>query len=370
MNELVSHSDQKKHSEAEMKKEDTKVPEFRCPKCSKACNDYRFDWRAVKLFRQNFKGARFTYILIDVTSSMMVNVLNNLTFEKKSTIPRIAKTKEAVKQLLREISVAADPLDEAILTTFDDKLRKPGVIPQCKALNIATESNLKLVDAIELSPRSVQTHFYSVLKEIYEMFERESFTYVDLYIFSDGVDTSPKKSDKAYQAIIRGLNEKLGAKCHFMNCGSASEGFSVSAWLGDPEADCPMSGGVEEIKAQVKTIYERDHARTIDLASTEIRFRGKTLDVPIPKPTEYLTDAEAASLPKIIKRPPKNNESIPLHGFFRNSNPNFKSLFDYIPGLPSANRTRSSSATDSRPKSAEEYRIATRNLNARKIIAN
>ena len=65
------------------------------------------------------------------------------------------------------------------------------------------------------------------------MFERQPFLYIDLYIFSDGIDTSPKKNDKAYQAIIRGLNEKIGAKCHFMNCGSASEGFSVASWLGD-----------------------------------------------------------------------------------------------------------------------------------------
>jgi len=47
-------------------------------------------------------------------------------------------------------------------------------------------------------------------------------------MFSDGFDRSLKKNDKIYQAIIRGLNEKIAAKCHFMNRGSASERFSVA----------------------------------------------------------------------------------------------------------------------------------------------
>ena len=133
LNEIVSYSDQQKHSEGEMKKEDTRVPEFQCPKCSKTCNDYRFDWRAVALFRQNFNGARLTYILVDVTSSMTFNLLHAITVDKKSSLPRIAQTKEAIKQLLIEISAAASPLDQAILTTFDDKLKKSALIPLCKA---------------------------------------------------------------------------------------------------------------------------------------------------------------------------------------------------------------------------------------------
>ncbi|CAF0797848.1 unnamed protein product [Rotaria sp. Silwood1] len=368
LNELVTYSDQQKHSEAEMKKEDPKISEFRCPKCSKLCNNYHFDWGAVTLFRQNFTGARLTYILVDVTSSMSLNLLYNMTIEKKSSLPRITQTKEAIKQLLREIAAAASSLDQAILTTFDDKLKNPALIPLCKASDIDNESNLNLIDTIQLSSRSIPTYFYSVLKEVYEMFERQPFLYVDLYIFSDGIDTSPKKNDKAYQAIIRGLNEKIGAKCHFINCGLASEGFSVAAWLGDSDADCPISGGIEDIKTQVKVVYQRDHARNIDLSSTTIRFRGKTIDVPLPTSTTFMTDAEAASIRKPIqKKVTSKNEDLLINAVFRRSNPNLKSLIDYMPTLPSANRPRSSSATNIRSKSPDLFKIVTRNLAIRKL---
>ncbi|CAF1497726.1 unnamed protein product, partial [Adineta steineri] len=172
LNEVVSYSEQQKHSEAEMKKKNTKVSEFQCPKCSKICNDYRFDWRAVTLFRQNFNGARLTYILVDITSSMTFNLLKTITIDKKSSLPRIIQTKEAIKQLLKEIAAAAGPLDQAILTTFDDKLKKPALIPLCDAIDVANVSNLNRIDAIELSPRSIHTYFYTVLKEVYEMFEQ------------------------------------------------------------------------------------------------------------------------------------------------------------------------------------------------------
>ncbi|CAF3965991.1 unnamed protein product [Rotaria sp. Silwood2] len=368
LNEIVIYSDQLKHSEAEMKKEDTKVSEFRCPKCSKICYNYHFDWGAVTLFRQNFTGARLTYILVDVTSSMALNLLYNLTIEKKSSLSRITQTKEAIKQLLKEIAAAASPLDQAILTTFDDKLKNPALIPLCNASDIANESNLITIDEIQLSSRSIQTYFYSVLKEVYEMFERQPFLYIDLYVFSDGIDTSPKKNDKAYQAIIRGLNEKIGAKCHFINCGSASDGLSVAAWLSDREADCSISGGIEEIKTQVKAVYKRDHARNLDLTSTTVRFRGKTIDVLPPTLNTFMTDAEAASIRKPIqKKVTSKNEAMPLDSFFRRSNPNLKNFFDYVPILPSVNRTRSSSATDISSKSTDLFKIATRNLAARKL---
>ncbi|CAF2115570.1 unnamed protein product [Rotaria magnacalcarata] len=366
LNELVSDSDQQKHSEAEMRKEDTKLSEFICPKCSKSCNDYRFDWRAVTLFRQNFTGARLTYILIDVTSSMTVNLLNSLLNWNNSLLPRITRTKEAVKQLLKEIAAAASPSDQAILTTFDDKLKNPALIPLCKASEIAIEANLKCIDAIELSPRSTQTYFYSVLKGVYEMLERQPFLYVDLYLFSDGIDTSPKKNDKAYQAIIRGLNEKIGAKCHFMNCGSALNGFSVAAWLGDAEADFSMSVCIEEIKTEVKAVYKRDHARTIDLTTRTTRFRGRTLDVPSPTLTHFMTDAEAASIRVPIRKKKNEDETLPMTTVFRRSDPNLKGINDYLSVLPSADRLRSSSATNISSQATSEYRIATRKLQARK----
>ncbi len=368
MNAVVTDSDQQKHAEAEMKKEDTRISKFQCPKCSKICDDYRFDWGAVTLFRQNFKGARLTYILIDITSSMTFNLLKSITIDKKSSLPRITQTKEAIKQLLKEIAAAAGPIDQAILTTFDEKLTKPALIPLCNASDIAEESNLTRIDAIELSPRSRNTYFYTVLKEVYEMFERQPFLYIDLYVFSDGMDTSPKKNDKAYHAIIRGLNEKLGAKCHFMNCGSASEGFSVTAWLGDPEADCPLSGDVDEIKTHVKAIYKKDHARNLDLTSPTIHFRGKTLDIPLPVLDTFMTDAEAASIRKPRQNASSKDESLLINASFRRSNPNLKNINDYLAVLPSATRSRSVTGADSRSKSPDVFKIVTRNLNVRKII--
>ncbi|CAF1471563.1 unnamed protein product [Adineta steineri] len=367
LNEVVSYSEQQKHSEAEMKKENTKVSEFQCPKCSKICNDYRFDWRAVTLFRQNFNGARLTYILVDITSSMTFNLLKTITIDKKSSLPRIIQTKEAIKQLLKEIAAAAGPLDQAILTTFDDKLKKPALLPLCDAIDVANVSNLNRIDAIELSPRSIHTYFYTVLKEIYEMFERQPFLYIDLYIFSDGIDTSSKKNDKTYQAIIRGLNQKIGAKCHFMNCGSASEGFSVAAWLGDADVDCPLSGDIDEIKTQVKAVYKKDHAKNVDGNSTTIRFRGKTLDVPLPKLTTFMTDTEAASIRLSRQKLSSKDESSLTNTTNRRSNPNLMHIEDYLAALPPQTRSRSVTATDCRSKSPEIFKIVTRNLSAKKL---
>lgn len=350
-----------------MRKEDTRVPDFQCPKCSKTCYDYRFDWRAVALFRQGFHGARFTYILVDITSSMTYNLLQAITVDKKTSLPRIVQTKEAIKQLLREIALAAGPLDQAILATFDNKLNRTATIPQCKAMDVADMANLNRVDGITLSSRSVDTHFYTVLKEVYEMLERQPFLYVDLYIFSDGVDTSPKKNDKAYQALIRGLNQTLGAKCHFMNCGSSSEGFSVAEWLGDPEADCPLTGDVSEIKTQVKSVYRKDHARHIDLTSTKTVVRGKTLHVPPPTLTTFMTDAEAASIRKPRPKEPIRDEPLLINSSIRRSNPNLKSIDDYLTVLPSASRSRSVTATEGRSKPTEIFAILTRNLSAKKL---
>jgi hypothetical protein len=64
-----------------------------------------------------------------------------------------------------------------------------------------------------------------------------------------------QKNDKKYPAIIPILNEKVGAKCNFMNCASASEGFSVTTWLGDGEADFPISGGDNAIRTQITAAY-------------------------------------------------------------------------------------------------------------------
>jgi hypothetical protein len=358
LNEIVSPSDQEKHSEAEIKKEDTKLSEFRCPKCSKPCDDYKFDPITVNLFRQNFTGARFTYILVDITSSMTANFLHSVKKDPKSPLSRITQTKEAIKQLLIEIAENAEPgtgtrgPDQVILTTFDEKLIKPDVIPLCNATDIAAESNLACIDAIELSHRSVKTYFYSVLKEIYETLERKPFLYIDLYLFSDGIDTSPKKNDTTYQAIIRGLNEKLGAKLHFMNCGS--EAFSVAAWLGDSEADCPISGNRNEIRAQIKAAYKNDHTKNPNLPPTINRRPGDTLDKSISSSNTYMTDAEVAS----IRKPPLREAS--------SSNSNPKTVDDYIVDLPSATHPRSVATSNSKSDSLGALTLLTRNPNVRK----
>jgi hypothetical protein len=367
LNEIISYSDQQKHSEAKLKKEDIKIPEFRCPKCSKICNNYHFDWRAVALFRQNFIGARLTYILVDTTSSMTFHLLHTIAVDKNSSLPRIIQTKEAIKQLLKEISTGADSLDQAILTTFDDKLKNPALISLCKATDIAEELNLARIDAIELSPRSKKTYFYSVLKEVYEMLERQPFLYIDIYLFSDGLDTSSKKNDKAYQAIIRGLNEKIGAKCHFMNCGSASEGFSVAAWLGDTEADCPIAGGIDEIKTQIKASYKKDHERNPNLTSTATRSREETLNNPVSTENIYMTDAEAASISKPRPKVSLKDETLPLNSPLQSSNPHLKNIDDYLADLPSATHAHSTTATDSRSTSLDVFKIMTRNFKTRKL---
>jgi len=367
LNEIISYSDQQKHSEAKLKKEDIKIPEFRCPKCSKICNNYHFDWRAVALFRQNFIGARLTYILVDTTSSMTFHLLHTIAVDKNSSLPRIIQTKEAIKQLLKEISTGADSLDQAILTTFDDKLKNPALIPLCKATDIAEELNLARIDAIELSPRSVKTYFYSVLKEVYEMLERQPFLYIDIYLFSDGVDTSPKKNDKSYQAIIRTLNEKIGAKCHFMNCGSASEGFSVAAWLRDAEADCPISGGIDEIKTQIKSAYKKDHARNPNLTSTITRSQGETLNSSLSTTNAYMTNAEIASLHKPRPKVTPNDETSSLNSSFQSSNSNPTNIDDYLANLPSATHARATTVSNSRSKLPDTYNMATRNFKTRKF---
>ena len=200
------------------------------------------------------------------------------------------------------------------------------------------------------------------------MFERQPFLYIDFFIFSDGIDTSPRKNDRAYQAILRGLSEKVGAKCHFVNCGSASEGFSVAGWLGDEEANCCISGGIAEIQSQVKVVYRKDRVRNPDLSPMTTRFRGKTLDVPLPTVEAYMTDSEAASIPKPRLHLSPNNQDGSINDSFRHSNPNLTDIEKYLNALPSATRSRSSTGLNVKSNVPEVYGILTRNLNARKLL--
>ena len=323
MNVVVSDSDRKKHSEAEIKKGDTIVPKFCCPKCKTICDNYIFDDNAVTLFRHSFIGARFTYILIDITSSRSFIFSSMITSNRKTSLSRIDQTKEAVKQLLIEIAEGAEEDDQAILTTFDDKLKNPELIPLCNAARIDQVSNLARIDTITLSPRSRQTHLYSVLKEVYELLERKPFLYVDLYIFSDGLNTSPNKDDTAFQAIIRELNEKIGTKCHFLDCGSRSEGFRLGAWIGDKEAYCPISGSKNEIKQQIKSMYKKDHPET-----------SRNQHAPSQMSTTYMTDAEAVSIRVPHRNISKKSENSSTDSSLQHFSTTASNIDTYLPALP------------------------------------
>jgi hypothetical protein len=95
-----------------------------------------------------------------------------------------------------------------------------------------------------------------------------------------------------------------------MNCGSASEGFSVATWLGDAEADYPIYGSIDEIKTQVKAAYKKDHPRDSNLTSTTTRSRREVLDIPLSTTNNYMTDVEAASIRKSCPKVSPNNEAL------------------------------------------------------------
>ncbi|CAF1396182.1 unnamed protein product [Didymodactylos carnosus] len=259
---------------------------------------------------------------------------STMTSEKTSAVPRIVQTKEAIKQLLKEIAESAGPSDQAVLTTFDEKLIQPSLIPSCKAFEIADESNLARIDRIELSARSTNTHLYSALKEVYHFLEQQPFLYIDIYVFSDGLDTSSRKNDQAYQAIIHNLNEKLGVKCHFINYGS-SDGFSLADWLGEPEADCPISGSIDEIRAQMTSSYQKHHTRNpimIKMSSRSPEDKLSNIPRNLSAAGEY--SSTRSDLPR-FGRNVQNEDCIPrLHPV---------QIDDYLCNLPSANPSRSSS---------------------------
>jgi hypothetical protein len=162
-------------------------------------------------------------------------------------------------------------------------------------------SNLNRIDAFELSKRFVKTHFYSAMKEIYEVLEKKPFRYIDVYVFSDGLDTSPRKNDNLFQAITRRLHENTGSKCHFMNCGSASDGYRVAPWLGDPEADCPIGGSAHEIEAQITSSYREHHPalNSRRYTSNECSYSQK----------DMMTDEGIASLHKPRQKRPSVDDN-------------------------------------------------------------
>jgi hypothetical protein len=187
------------------------------------------------------------------------------------------------------------------MTTFDKELIKPDFIPECSARGIATDSNLQRIDKIELSTRYVKTHFYSAMEDIYRVLEEKPRQYIDVYVFSDGLDTSSRKNDNSHQAIIRYLNQKVSAKCHFMNCGSAAHGYTLAALLGDPEANCPYSGSVDEIQAQITSSYKKHHPVLGSREYRSSRYHSSQGNM--------MTDQEIASLRKPIGKcsPADNN---------------------------------------------------------------
>lgn len=346
---FVPVADQQKRQEAKERGENTTPLNFSCPMCSRICHDYYYDLSAVTLFRQHFTGARLIYVLVDQTYSMQSKSSSVRKIDRKSSLPRFGLTKVAIKQLLREIAADAGPSDKAIVAIFDEKLQNPALIDLCNAANIAQEFNFNRIDALELSPRSVKTNFYSVLTQVYEMLAQQPYLYIDLYLFSDGMDTSNKKNERKHQAIIRRLNEQIGAKCHFMNIGSTPQGGFVADWLGDPEVNCSLAGGKDEIERQVAAAFRQHHIMNPNLPSRNLR--ANPLNEATPSANNYMTDAEVAS----IRRPARRH--IAGHGFDENR----ISVDDYARNFPSATRcTHSNISYANNTNSSDAYGIVTR----------
>lgn len=313
------------------------------------CQDYRFDNEAVDLFRKNFTGLRYTYILVDKTSSMV-------SFSTTKTESRIVQTKTAIKQLLKEVARFSGPDDLAILTMFDEKLIKPDFISECHARDIATAANLNRVDTFELSSSSIKTHLFSAMHEIYTMLDARPFQYIDVYIYSDGLDTSSRKNDKTYQALFRGLNERVGAKCHFVCSALVSDGFSLGAWLGDPDTDCPIAGIADEIQAQVTSYYRKQHP-VLQKQHCVLRENQHSEET-------YLTNAERASLRTPKKQGSATRENVLLPSLHTSQN-NGTHIEDeplndlVVPG-------QALGATSSKSDESQVFGLVTRNIGSRK----
>jgi hypothetical protein len=292
---------------------------------------------------------------------MQAKFLQSKASDNKLSNLRISKTKEAIKQLLKEIANGANAHDQAIVTQFDEKLHT--LIPLCEAGKIAEEPNLSRIDNIKLSNRSIRTYLYAVLKEVYEKLEQQPSRYIDLYIFSDGRDTSRMKNTKQFQALIRYLNETLGVKCHYMYCGSFSTDLSVTDWLGDKEADCPLSGDISAIQAQVKAQYKTDHVRNPSLAAMTVRTQANISEDVHSSENTLMTNMEAAKLRKPIKNLSATNESLPV-------NSDTIDIDDYLSKCSLANNSRAYISTSLKSKPPEIPCMATRNLPIRKLTKN
>ena len=346
---LVSSSDRQKHDEVVENRKNLQLLKFCCPKCSEMCQNYRFDSEAVDLFRKNFTGSRYTYILVDKTSSMV-------SFSAKKDGSRIVQTKTAIKQLLKEIARFSGPHDLAILTMFDEELIKPDFIPECHARDIATASNLNRVDTFEMSSSFIGTNLFSAMHEIYAMLDERPFQYIDVYIYSDGLDTSSRKNDKTYQALVRGLNERVGAKCHFVSGALVSGGFSLGAWLGDPDADCPIAGIADEIQAQVTSYYRKQHP-VLQKQHCVLRENQHSEET-------YLTNAERASL-----RKPKKEQSTTRENVILTSSQTSQNNGTHIESEPLKNLVvpgQALGATSSKSDEPQISGLVTRNIRSRK----
>ncbi len=280
MDEIVSPEDHQKHYLAEVEKRKIRLPKFFCPQCQRPCHNYRYDWHAVNLFRANYTNSRYTFILVDIKSSIEAAFVQLTRDSSKGSHSRILKTKEAIKQLLREIADAAQFGDKAELAIFANKLIEPSLIPLCDAINIDKEINLNLIDQLRLGEVMGHNHLYAVLKKVYdEILAHQRSEYIDLYLFSDGVDTSPMKNHNSYRAHIRSLNEQLGVKLHLVNFRSFSNTSFMVDWLGDADTDCSISGDSKTIQAQIKAIYRKNHPRISNSASMTVGARTPASNV-------------------------------------------------------------------------------------------
>ncbi|CAF3477902.1 unnamed protein product [Rotaria socialis] len=274
LDRIVTDDDQKNYREADENKRPLLNLKFQCPRCSDPCTGYEYDDQEMDLYKRRFVRGRYTYMLIDKTSSMSASVLElksskQLKGESKKT--RFDQTKLAIKELLREIALHAGPLDKVEVNTFDKELAKRTLIPPCDAQNSNTIENQNQIDSINLSGVFVNTHFFEALSAVYDILDRRAYYTIQLYIFSDGNDTSDKPEDnESLRKLAKSLHEKLGVNCRFLACGISLTNINYLNfdWLVGRDNISVISGSAAMIRDQCALIYQQDRSGNQPSVST------------------------------------------------------------------------------------------------------
>ncbi|CAF1289986.1 unnamed protein product [Rotaria magnacalcarata] len=274
LDRIVTEDDQKNYREADENKRLLLSLKFQCPHCPNLCTGYEYDDQEMDSYKRRFVRGRYTYILIDKTSSMSASVLelkSSKQFKGESKKTRVDQTKLAIKALLRETALHAGPLDKVEVNTFDKELAKPTLIPPCDAQNANTIENQNQIDSINLRWFYVSTHFFEALSTVYDLLDRRAYYTIQLYIFSDGNDTSDKPEDnESLRNLAKSLHEKLGVNCRFIACGisPANINYLNFDWLVGRNNISVISGGEGMINEQCARIYQQDHSKNQPSVST------------------------------------------------------------------------------------------------------